>query len=103
MESVLLEDKLEDFYYRFILSICSKALVHFCIGFNCEVKLMEHQVDKNQASAMGFCLSLDKLVCLFPTGVYIVWCFIQIKGLEENMAVPPFCSLHFTLVSTLLE
>lgn len=72
MESVQLEDKLVDFYDRFILSIYSKDLVHFCIDFNCEVKLMEYQVDKSQANAVGFCLSLDKLVCLFPTGVYIV-------------------------------
>lgn len=48
MDSVQLNDKLEDFYNRFILSIYSKDFVHFCID------LMENQVDKNQASAMGF-------------------------------------------------
>lgn len=47
MESVQLNDKLEDFYNRFILSIYSKDF-NFCI------ELMENQVDKNQASAMVF-------------------------------------------------
>lgn len=41
MESVQIEDTLKDFFDRFILSIYSK--VHFCIDFNCEVKLMEYQ------------------------------------------------------------
>lgn len=52
MESVHLQDKLEHFYNRFILSIYSKDLVHFCL------ELIEYQVDNNQASVMFFFFSL---------------------------------------------
>lgn len=48
MESVQLQDKLENFYNRFILSIYSKDFVNFYM------ELMENKVDKNLASAMVF-------------------------------------------------
>lgn len=89
----------------FWLSIL-KTLFIFVLTSTLKWSKVGYQVVKNQANAMGFCLSLDKLVCFFS--YWCVHCVMfhtdkRLLCLEENMAVPPFCSFHFSLISTLLE
>lgn len=68
-------------------------------------EFMEYQKDKNQACAVGF-LSFALTISAYFLPV-CTWSDVYtdkwLLCLKQNVAVPPFCSFHFSLVSPVLE